>query len=119
MKRCPQCNQIFTDDNFFCLNDGTSLLYNSNTVQNPPVFQTSSDAPTLVVSRPQENRPSSGNGSSKWLYLVIGVMGTTLVAMAVFMFLLREKNEKSEIANPNPKIEQISKTVEVAAEILF
>lgn len=112
MKRCPRCNQLFTDDNFFCLDDGTSLLLSSDTAQNPPVFQTSSDQPTLIVPRSQTIAPNPVNNPSKWLYLIIGVMGTALVAMAVFMFLPRNTSDKSDTTNQNAKTEQNSKAVE-------
>lgn len=111
MKRCPRCNQLFTDDNFFCLDDGTSLLLSSDTAQNPPVFQTSSDQPTLIVPRSQNLAPNPVNNPSKWLYLVIGVLGTALVAMAVFMFLPRNTSDKSDTTNQNTKTEQNSKAV--------
>jgi hypothetical protein len=112
MKRCPRCNQLFTDDNFFCLDDGTSLLLSSDTAQNPPVFQTSSDQPTLIVPRSQTIAPNPVNNPSKWLYLIIGVMGTALVAMAIFMFLPRNTSDKSETTNQNTKTEQTSKAAE-------
>ena len=85
MKKCPNCNQIFSDDNDFCLNDGTPLI-SDNTSQ-----------PTLIVNTPAStaqpfNHAALGpsTGSSNMLYLVIGVLATTLVGIAAYAFLLRD-----------------------------
>lgn len=85
MKKCPNCNQIFSDDNDFCLNDGTPLI-SDNTSQ-----------PTLIVNTPASTAqpfnhaaPGPSTGSSNMLYLVIGVLATALVGIAAYAFLLRD-----------------------------
>ncbi len=85
MKKCPTCNQTFTDDNDFCLNDGT------------PLISDSTSQPTLIVNAPSANAQpfhhaasSPSTGSSNMLYLVIGVLATALVGIAAYAFLLRD-----------------------------
>ncbi len=99
MKKCPNCNQTFTDDNFFCLEDGTTLLLVSETGENPPIFPTASDTPTQVMTRPAVIAAGSEKDSSKWLFLIIGILATALAGLAIFMFLPGEKGEKSETTN--------------------
>ncbi len=111
MKNCPQCHQTFTDDNFFCLEDGTPLNSDANTAQYPPVFQTSGNDQTVIIPRTAQTQTppppvSNFGGSSKWLFLIIGVLATALVAMAAFMFMPQEKFDKFPAAVQNSNIEQ-------------
>ena len=48
MKKCPQCNSVFEDETFYCLNDGTPLV---NEMFSMPSANTSEE-PTLVRSEP-------------------------------------------------------------------
>lgn len=111
MKKCPSCNQLFSDDNYFCLNDGTTLLLVSQTGEMPTVFATADNATTQVVSRPQISTQtvaqSAPRDSSKWLFLIIGVLITALAAMGIFMFAMRG-DEKKEIANQTAKTENVA-----------
>jgi len=93
MKKCPRCNQVFADDNLFCLNDGTTLLDVSETGQSP-LFQTPDSAPTQFISRQQLNALNPPVNNSKWLYLIIGVMATALAALGIAFFLSRTPTEK-------------------------
>jgi hypothetical protein len=107
MKKCPNCNQTFTDDNIFCQNDGTTLLFVENTGENTPSFpMMSNSAPTQIVSRPTTVSPNSSKDSSKWLYMIIGILATALAGLAIFMFLPREKSEKAENTNQNSKMNE-------------
>jgi hypothetical protein len=123
MKICPQCHQTFTDDNFFCLEDGTPLPTDAQTAQYPPVFQTSGNDQTLVIPRaptPQPTQPqqlTSSGSSSKWLFLIIGVLATALVGLGAYTFLPREKQEKFDklpAVVQNSNAEQATKTNPVA-----
>lgn len=109
MKKCPICNRIYEADNVFCQEDGTTLLLISNTGANPPVFPTADNATTQVVSRPQISAQIPvavvRNDSSKWLFMVIGILATAVVGMGVYMFAARDKEEKKETANQNTKAE--------------
>lgn len=127
MKKCPQCYQTFTDDNFFCLEDGTPLPTDAQTAQYPPVFQTSGNDQTLVIPHvaptpqsPQVQPPQVVNsgGSSKWLFLIIGVLATALVGLGAYTFLPREKQEKFDklpAVVQNSNAEQATKTSPVPA----
>lgn len=121
MKKCPSCNQLFSDDNYFCLNDGTTLLYASQTGENLPVFPTADNATTQVISRPQINAQTvpqtAPKDSSKWLFLIIGVLVTALAAMGIFMFAMRG-DEKKETANQNAKSENASENTNRAENIV-
>lgn len=91
MKKCPNCNQFFSDDNLFCLNDGTSLLLVSESGQSPPIVHTPENMPTQVLSR------SPANSSSKipgWLYAVLGAMAAIIVALGIAFFVTRTSTEK-------------------------
>jgi hypothetical protein len=106
MKKCPNCNQLFTDDNMFCLEDGTSLLMVSDTGPNPLVFPTSGEMPTQYVERPVTAAAAVSKDASKWLYLVIGILATALVAVTAFLFLGRDTGKKDETADAKNALSQ-------------
>ncbi len=121
MKKCPSCNQLFTDDNVFCMNDGTTLLLVSDTGANLPVFPTADNATTQVVSRPQLSAQipvqAAPKDTSKWLFLVIGVLTTAVVGMGVFMFTSRgEKDDKKETAKTETAAENANR-IETGAAV--
>lgn len=101
MKRCPNCNQLFSDENIFCLNDGTSLLDVSNTGQAPTVFLTPESSPTLFVPRPTADIRNSSNGIPGWLYAVLGAMAAVIITLGAAFFVTRAPAEK-EIAKTEP-----------------
>lgn len=99
---------MFSDDNSFCLEDGTALILASDSY--PSVYPPVNEIPTLVIPRPQvtsEMSPQTvSGGASKWLFLIIGILATTVVGMGVFMFTGRsEKAEQKENVNQNVKNE--------------
>ena len=112
MKRCPNCNQIFSDDNLFCLNDGTSLLDISNTGQTPTIFLTPESSPTQFVPRPTANIPNSSGGIPGWLYAVLGAMAAIIVALGVAFFVTRTPTEKE-----TAKTDQSTKQGETASNL--
>ena len=121
MKKCPSCNQTFSDDNYFCLEDGTTLLLTGETGANPPVFPTADNATTQIISRPQISRQTAAatapKNSSKWLFLVIGILATAVVGMGAYMFAISgTKDEKTENANQNAKSENANR-VEVGSDL--
>lgn len=101
MKRCPNCNQMFSDENIFCLNDGTSLLDVSNSGQAPTVFLTPESSPTLFVPRPAADISHSSSGIPGWLYAVLGAMAAIIIALGAAFFVTRAPAEK-EIAKIEP-----------------
>ncbi len=101
MKKCPNCHQMFSDDNSFCLNDGTTLQYASEASQTPTLFQTSDSAPTQFIPRPSVNTSNSSSGVPGWLYAVLGAMTAIIVALGITFFLTRAPAEK-EIVKTEP-----------------
>ncbi len=102
MKRCPNCNQMFSDENIFCLNDGTLLLAVSDTTQAPTISFTPESSPTLLVPRQTANLPrSSAGGIPGWLYAVLGAMAATIIALGAAFFVSRAPAEK-ETAKSEP-----------------
>ena len=113
MKRCPKCGLILTDDNDFCLEDGTRLVINSGN-QAFGGFQTSGEMPTQFVPRshPVTTVPPA-SGSSPILYVVIGILATALIVLGAYVLVLWDNGKQSEIvvrdgsqanstASPNP-----------------
>lgn len=90
MKRCPKCGLALTDDNDYCLEDGT-LLVGDFGGQSFGSFQSPGEVPTQVVARPQTTNPqfidqpgSMRNGTTTSQYLIFGVI--LLLAMAAVGF---------------------------------
>jgi hypothetical protein len=80
MKRCPQCRQIFNDEDVFCLNDGTTL----------EIVVAGNDTPTQIVSSPLF-APSKNGVTGNRFYLIIGLMAVLIVFLlgGVIFLLLR------------------------------
>jgi hypothetical protein len=95
MKSCPQCGKTYDDDNSFCFDDGTALVLAYQSF-------TPADVPTQVIPRaiPTETR----SGASPWLYTLLGVLATAIIAMGSFMWLSRrdEPVATNQIASGTP-----------------
>lgn len=102
MKICPQCKNDFNDDLNFCLEDGTPLIYESDAEKTVVFNSLSNEIPTQIIPPAQITRQVSTNTSTKWLFLIIGVLATTLLAIAFFVFFFRE-NKENTIASANIK----------------
>lgn len=78
MKRCPNCNQIFDDENLFCLQDGTVLeVLNSS-------FP---DTPTQVLSSfPLKSVVQKDSGKS--FYAIFGAMAAVIIGLSAIVFFL-------------------------------
>ncbi len=101
MKRCPNCQQSFSDDLVFCLNDGT-VLENS-------AISYSGDIPTIVVP------PKTAEKTNKSFYVIIGAMAIVIIGLSAIVFFLTagSKDEKKEnnAENKSPNIVQTSPTI--------
>ncbi|GEM_PF-4788853 len=101
MKKCPQCGSIFTDDNNFCLGDGTALL--APTGEN----YRSGDVPTQVIAR---HVPQQSRASSPWLYLLLGGALAAVICLVGFILFSNKEKEtaatKNNTPTPKPTIEQ-------------
>jgi hypothetical protein len=84
MKQCPQCKSTFSDDNIFCLEDGTPLQHYAE----PASRSLSGDMPTVVIpsasQRVDRAAPVQHRGSG--LYLVVGGLAFLVVIMGFFLF---------------------------------
>lgn len=96
MKKCPNCSQFFTDDNMFCLNDGTSLLYVSETGQDPTVFAVSGDQPTVFVPKqqtpvvaPPASVPAPSGAAGRWIFPVLGFLLGVIVVLGFLVFYMK------------------------------
>ncbi len=87
MKRCPNCNEMFEDENSFCLNDGTVLeIFNPSFGNNVPT-QVFSSFPTKTIEKKDAN---------KSFYAVIGAMAVVIIGLsAIVFFLMSGKNNSS------------------------
>ncbi len=62
MKRCPKCNQTYSDDELnFCLNDGEMLMQESSSASSRPYDD---PPPTVMMNEPRVTNPSNWPQSS-------------------------------------------------------
>jgi ketosteroid isomerase-like protein len=80
MKRCPNCSQFFDDENFYCLNDGTTLESFQSSQNTPTQFLPS--FPTKTVSE------KSGNNKIFWL---VAALSLVIVALSLVIYTLISK----------------------------
>ena len=77
MKTCPQCGQQFSDDNSFCLDDGSILVLPAHTPS-----RGTGDQPTQVLSSAQAAPATSNKGI---LYAFVGVLLLVIGGMASYI----------------------------------
>jgi len=104
MKKCPQCNSVYTDDTEYCLNDGQILISEVfplpsevspddeeiTIIRTEPIVVDLSptNAPTLEYQMPPQNVPAKTKSSSKnyLVFLIIGLLlGGGLVLATLFL----------------------------------
>lgn len=104
MKRCPQCNTVFSDENIYCLNDGTVLVeenfallseaddFEAETIirndpvvidlsdrKTEPIIQRTTPVETIVVKQPAKSRNAA-------IFLVLGlILGGGLVLATLLL----------------------------------
>lgn len=108
MKKCPNCNQVFSADEAFCVECGTPLLTHFDSGQSSSGFSVSLEQPTQMVSRPYQPAPFPPSSvaltkadNSKWLYVVIGIMTAIIVGMGGYFLISRAPNEKETAVSVN------------------
>ena len=129
MKQCPLCGRTFTEDNQFCLEDGTMLspadamptqvyLGDEPTVvaqKIPPTqyFET----PTQFQTPPQFQTPQSSpqmqtKSTATWVYPVLGLLVAVIFILGfLVIFQLTKKNEIA-VTNANSTNKETPKTSE-------
>lgn len=90
MKRCPNCDQIFGDENDYCLDDGTPLRADTAWQGFVP-SQSSGEMPTQYI-----RQPTPAAASSKWLYLIIGILSATVIGGGLFFILQKQGDEAAD-----------------------
>lgn len=100
MKKCPNCNQIFDDDNDFCPNDGTRFATGYDG------FMSSREVPTQYVAHPQTSQPLVVSQSPKWIFPLVGVLCGLAVVLGFFAFFRDSPSVKSEITQKNAEVSE-------------
>lgn len=113
MKTCPQCRNIFNDDLNFCLDDGTTLIYESDAEK---TIAFANEIPTQIIPPAQVTSQISTSNSSKWLFLIIGVLTTALAGMVLFIFIFRENKEDTNVLANVKNTETNAKPLEKKSE---
>lgn len=95
MKRCPTCQQIYIDTEFFCQNDGVALVTDGSTEE------------TVIVRTPNFNRQpvpnqftqNNSQPKNNLIYLLFGavlLLSVVVVGLGVAFFYEKGKDEKVE-----------------------
>ena len=97
MKRCPQCQQTFLDENLYCLSDGTPLV---------PIFDAPEEA-TVIRPLPfiQQSPQTARQGvSPMFAYLSIALLALVVGGAAIFWVKSNSNvspNTKNEVVFAN------------------
>ena len=89
MKRCHQCGSTFSDDNSFCLDDGSVLVADMQM----PFGNISADQPTQVVNRTTPATVTSA--PARWPYVLIGMLAAAVLALGVVLLLQPQAGEST------------------------
>ena len=77
MKRCPNCNRTYGDENDYCLEDGTPLSGGGS-------YGPRDETPTQVVRTPVYGAPAAPQ--TKWAYPVIGALCGIVIVLGFIVF---------------------------------
>ncbi|HEX6123908.1 MAG TPA: hypothetical protein VFZ23_00905 [Pyrinomonadaceae bacterium] len=113
MKRCPQCQQSFSDEYSFCLSDGTPLVAFSAQAEIPAAIN-QSEIPTVVKPRPA-TRP---RGRSILLFVLAALLSLSLgitAAVLYFFWPRRPAVTQNETAQTSPN-DRVANRVSPAPE---
>lgn len=119
MKKCPKCKQIFSEDYAFCLEDGTTLVAVEIDEDSMPTVNVNEAEmetqvlPASAVSLAENTDPNqniyptnptiNAGGHSKWLYILLGIMGTVIVVLGI-AFYFNQTGGGSEPANTSQSV---------------
>ena len=123
MKKCPKCKQIFSEDYSFCLEDGTTLVAVAAEEDSTPTVNVKDvEMETQVLPAPAINQAGNTDpnqniyptnptinpaGHSKWLYILLGVMGTVIVVLGIAFYfnqfdrVFENTNSSRSVFNPS------------------
>lgn len=104
MKKCSRCNQIFGDENDFCLNDGTPLMPDGSSQETvilpkPGTSGQHFQKPTEFAS------PRSGGNSQYLMFGVILLLAILAVGFGVAYYVTSKNNPASPAQNVNAKVD--------------
>ena len=91
MKRCPQCNERFEDDQKFCDADGTPLI--DETLFLRASLQGSTTKPLVV--------PVQSSGTKIWPIVTIGVLVGVILSLSVYVAMITASTSEKENAKSN------------------
>ena len=106
MKRCPNCNQMFEDENSFCLNDGTVLELLNHSLGNNIPTQVFASFPTKTIEKKDAN---------KSFYAIIGTMAVVIIGLSAIVFFLM--SGKNDLSNKNRKENQTIENKQTQTEV--
>lgn len=97
MRFCPNCQRVFEDDDVFCPEDGSNLA-------DGPIVS-AFDTPTQVVQRTGQSRPKVAESKSSIVYVIVGALGATVVALVIAIYFLwggeRDGSSPSDLKGSN------------------
>ncbi|HVF29659.1 MAG TPA: hypothetical protein VNA22_01765 [Pyrinomonadaceae bacterium] len=114
MKRCPECRRDYYDETLrYCLDDGAALVEGPASVEEPatailPGEAVPDDASTRIYDKPSETfRQSPARDTSdielssarKWLIPLAAVLLLGAGAIALYVFVIKDKAAKMPIAS--------------------
>lgn len=115
MKKCPQCGQIYTEDNSFCLMDGTALTIASYGNEE---IEGGTDAPTVFISKfPSAVSSTAPPSFPKWIFPLIAVLvGLVLVLGFLVFYNFKETDtDKFAIKTESKKQDQLKTITKVTS----
>jgi hypothetical protein len=126
MKQCPVCQNTYTDDTLqFCLEDGAALSFASGEQptqvipppNNPIRVNIAQDSSPTVVAEPKITTPEpvkkKGSGWNLIIGLIIGFVGSTIIAIGMFAAILwwQNKDKAEAPANSKPQNSNVNSVV--------
>lgn len=94
MKQCPSCSRTYDDVESFCYDDGTPLVFISQSG-----FEQQGQ-PTVVLSpTSQQVIAPQSSSATKWIFLLLGLLIAAFVAIGFMLFTRLSFNEANRAVN--------------------